>query len=72
MPGLRVTDKTQVEGTILRALAHPGPVLIDFQVDPGECVYPMVPPGAALSQTLERPKPAAQPKTQRKEVAQRR
>ena len=40
MAGLRVTDKAQVEGAILRALAHPGPVLIDFQVDPEECVYP--------------------------------
>ena len=72
MVGLRVTDKAQVEGTILRALAHPGPVLIDFQVEPGECVYPMVPPGAALSQTLERPKPAAKPAASRKEVTARR
>jgi acetolactate synthase-1/2/3 large subunit len=72
MPGLRVTDKAQVEGTIQRALAHPGPVLIDFQVEPEECVYPMVPPGAALSQTLERPKSAAKPAAKRKEVTARR
>jgi len=72
MVGLRVTDKAQVEGTILRALAHPGPVLIDFQVEQEECVYPMVPPGAALSQTLERPQPEAKPATQRKEVTAKR
>ena len=59
MVGLRVTDKAQVAGTIDRALAHPGPALIEFQVKSDECVYPMVPPGAALSQTMERPKTAA-------------
>jgi acetolactate synthase-1/2/3 large subunit len=53
--GLRVTDKKQVEGAIERALRHPGPVLIDFQVKPDECVYPMVPPGASLSETLDLP-----------------
>jgi acetolactate synthase-1/2/3 large subunit len=56
MVGLRVTDKRQVEGTIERAIAHPGPVLIEFQVSPEECVYPMVPPGASLAQTLDRPR----------------
>jgi len=56
MVGLRVTDKKQVEGTIERAIAHPGPVLIEFQVSPEECVYPMVPPGASLAQTLDRPR----------------
>jgi len=53
--GLRVTDKKQVEGAIERALRHPGPVLIDFQVSPDECVFPMVPPGASLSETLDLP-----------------
>jgi acetolactate synthase I/II/III large subunit len=53
--GLRVTDKKQVEGAIERAIQHPGPVLIDFQVKPDECVYPMVPPGASLSETLDLP-----------------
>jgi acetolactate synthase-1/2/3 large subunit len=72
MVGLRVTDKAQVADAILRSVAHPGPVLIDFQVDPEECVYPMVPPGAALSQTLERPKSAAKPAASRKEVTARR
>jgi acetolactate synthase-1/2/3 large subunit len=53
--GLRVTDRTQVEGAIHLALTHPGPVLIDFQVEPDECVFPMVPPGASLSQTIDQP-----------------
>jgi acetolactate synthase-1/2/3 large subunit len=56
LAALRVTDKKQVESAIEKALAHPGPVLIDFQVEPEECVFPMVPPGASLSQTLDLPR----------------
>jgi acetolactate synthase-1/2/3 large subunit len=56
LAALRVTDKKQVESAIERALRHPGPVLIDFQVEPEESVFPMVPPGASLSQTLDVPR----------------
>jgi acetolactate synthase-1/2/3 large subunit len=56
LAALRVTDKKQVESAIEKALGHPGPVLIDFQVEPEECVFPMVPPGASLSQTLDVPR----------------
>ena len=66
--GLRVTDKKQVEGAIERALRHPGPVLIDFQVSPDECVYPMVPPGASLSQTLDLPSVREKVSARSKEV----
>ncbi len=53
--GLRVTDKAQVQSSIDLALSHPGPVLIDFQVEEYENTYPMVPPGASLQQTVDSP-----------------
>jgi acetolactate synthase-1/2/3 large subunit len=56
LAGLRVTDRAQVEPAIQKALAHPGPVLIDFQVEQKENIYPMVPPGASLSETIDQPK----------------
>jgi acetolactate synthase-1/2/3 large subunit len=52
----RVTDRLMVTGAIERAMAHQGPFLIDFQVEPEENVYPMVRPGAALAEMLERPR----------------
>jgi len=63
--GLRVTDRSQVEAAIRSAMAHPGPVLIDFQVEQMENLYPMVPPGASLSETIDQPKievPTAAPR----------
>jgi len=51
----RVTDRLMVTGAIERAMAHPGPFLIDFQVEPEENVYPMVRPGAALAEMFEQP-----------------
>jgi acetolactate synthase-1/2/3 large subunit len=55
MRGLRVTEKAQVQSTIDLALSHPGPVLIDFQVEEYENTYPMVPPGASLQETVDSP-----------------
>jgi acetolactate synthase-1/2/3 large subunit len=52
---MRVTDKTQVQQAIDLALNHPGPVLIDFQVEEAENTFPMVPPGAALQDTVDSP-----------------
>jgi acetolactate synthase-1/2/3 large subunit len=52
---MRVTDKAQVQSSIDLALSHPGPVLIDFQVEEYENTFPMVPPGAALQQTVDSP-----------------
>ncbi len=56
IPGERVTDRPQVRPAIERAMAHPGPYLIDFVVEPEENVYPMVPPGASLSEFIEGPR----------------
>jgi len=59
IPALRVTRREEVTAAIERAMAEPGPFLIDFMVEPEENVYPMVPPGAALTEVLEEPKPLA-------------
>ena len=52
---LRVEHKAEVESAIREAREHKGPILIDFQVDQEENVWPMVPAGAALSETIEAP-----------------
>ena len=59
LSGLRVTRKEEVVPAIEQALAEPGPFLVDFRVEPEENVYPMVPPGAALTEVLEEPKEEA-------------
>ena len=55
MLGIRVTDKAQVTPAIQEAMAHDGPVLVDFIVDEEENVYPMIPPGERLKQLIEAP-----------------
>ena len=50
--GLRATKPSEVEKVIQEALATPKPVLMDFVVNPEECVYPMVPAGAATTQMI--------------------
>ena len=54
--GAKVRHKDEVVPAIQQAMAHDGPFLIDFGVEPEENVYPMVPPGASLAQILESPK----------------
>ena len=53
--GVRVTDKAQVEAAIRDAMAHDGPALVDFIVDPEENVYPMIPPGESVRDLIEEP-----------------
>ncbi|MFH1650920.1 MAG: biosynthetic-type acetolactate synthase large subunit [Chloroflexota bacterium] len=55
MPGLRVTRKEEVTGALQQAMAHDGPFLIDFMIEPEENVYPMVPPGASNVEFMELP-----------------
>ena len=50
--GLRATKPEEVEPVIRAALAIRKPVIMDFWVDRNECVYPMVPAGAALTEML--------------------
>ncbi len=56
MPGKKVTSKFEVVPAIEAAMAEPGPYLIDFIIEPEENVYPMVPPGATLSEVVEEPR----------------
>ncbi|MYH40407.1 MAG: biosynthetic-type acetolactate synthase large subunit [Chloroflexi bacterium] len=51
--GIRVEEPGQVDAAIRDADAHPGPVLLDFRVTADDNVWPMVPAGAALSETVE-------------------
>ena len=53
--GLRAERKEEVRPTIHAAMEHDGPVVIDFRVHYDENVYPMVPPGASLDETIEVP-----------------
>ncbi len=50
--GLRATERGEVEGLIAKALAHKGPVIMDFHVDREEGVYPMVPAGEAITNMI--------------------
>jgi acetolactate synthase-1/2/3 large subunit len=53
--GLRAERKEDVERVIQQAMDHPGPVVIDFKVKYDENCYPMVPPGASLGETIDKP-----------------
>lgn len=57
IPAMRVKDKIDVIPAIDKAMEHQGPFLIDFVVEPEENVFPIVPPGATLVQSIEMPKP---------------
>ena len=52
---IRVETKAEVPLAIKEARAHKGPILLDFQIDQEENVWPMVPAGASLAETLEAP-----------------
>jgi acetolactate synthase-1/2/3 large subunit len=50
--GLRALKPSEVEPVIREAFATPRPVIMDFVVNPEECVYPMVPAGASMTEML--------------------
>jgi acetolactate synthase-1/2/3 large subunit len=50
--GLRATKPEEVEGVLLKALKHKGPVVVDIHTNRFENVYPMVPAGAANYQAV--------------------
>ena len=52
---VRVSDREEVLSALRQAKAHDGPFLIEFVVDQATNVYPMVPPGGSLADTLEDP-----------------
>jgi acetolactate synthase I/II/III large subunit len=46
--GMRCDGRENVAKTVETMLNHPGPVVVDFFVEPNEHVYPMVPSGKGL------------------------
>jgi acetolactate synthase-1/2/3 large subunit len=50
--GLRATRPDEVEDILRQGLETPGPVIMDFRVAKEECVYPMVPAGAPITEML--------------------
>ncbi len=50
--GLRAEKTEEVESVLKQGLATPKPVIMDFVVAPEECVYPMVPAGAPITEML--------------------
>jgi len=51
--GMRITERDQVRDALEEAIRHPGPVIMDFRVDPAENVFPMVPAGKSLDEVME-------------------
>ena len=52
---VRVPEQEDVLPALRQAQAHDGPFLIEFVVDSTTNVYPMVPPGGSLADTIEDP-----------------
>jgi len=50
--GLRATKPEEVEPVLIKGLASPKTVIMDFAVEREECVYPMVPAGAPITEML--------------------
>jgi acetolactate synthase-1/2/3 large subunit len=57
IPGMRVSQRDQVEESVAFARSINGPTLIEYKIEKEEIVYPMVPAGADLHAMLRRPKP---------------
>ncbi len=52
-----VTSRGEVGPAVERARRHPGSMILDFQVEQEDSVYPMVPAGADLDKMIRRPAP---------------
>src|SRR5437588_3072946 len=57
IPGLMVSERSQVVPALNTARFHAGAALIDFRVEQEDSVYPMVPAGADLHAMIRRPTP---------------
>jgi acetolactate synthase-1/2/3 large subunit len=55
IPGHRVGSRAEVLPRVAEARAAPGPMLLEFQVEKEEVVYPMVPAGCDLHAMIRRP-----------------
>jgi acetolactate synthase I/II/III large subunit len=55
--GIKVDARAEVIPAVKAAQAHQGTVIVDFQVEQEDTVYPMVPAGADLDKMIRRPSP---------------
>ena len=55
IPAERVRTRGDVVGAVQKARERRGPMLIEFQVEKEEAVYPMVPAGSDLHAMIRRP-----------------
>jgi len=55
-----IRTRADVIPAVKTARAHAGPVVLDFQVEQEDSVYPMVPAGADLHAMIRRPNPLAE------------
>ncbi len=53
--GASVSKPEHLDEALQHAFAEPGPYLLNVQVAPEECVYPMVPAGGAVSEMILQP-----------------
>ncbi len=52
IPAMQVEDPGGVSEAVRRAMAEPGPALIEFLIDPTENIFPMVVPGTSLAEVI--------------------
>ncbi|HEY8344194.1 MAG TPA: biosynthetic-type acetolactate synthase large subunit [Bacillota bacterium] len=50
--GFLLTEREKIKDVLAKALAVPGPVLVECRVNPEENVFPMVPPNGAINQMM--------------------
>jgi acetolactate synthase-1/2/3 large subunit len=51
--GRRIAGVAGLEHAVREAVEHPGPVLLEFMIEQEANVFPMIPPGASLSDAIE-------------------
>src|SRR5438876_96929 len=51
--GWRVERASELEAVLAQATAEPGPALVEFVIEQEANVFPMIPPGATLSEPIE-------------------
>ena len=58
--GIGVSERAEVVPSVQKARDHDGAVIMDFQVEQEDSVFPMVPAGADLDNMIRRPSPIAE------------
>ncbi len=53
LKGIRVTEREGIAAAVKEAMETPGSVVVEFIIEPEANVYPMVPPGSAITTMIE-------------------